>query len=136
MQLAEFAKKHGLKLEYVKLLGRSIDRNWQANHYQCRLSRRDRAITYLFDYSKGTGHVDKNKRPIPPQLVECLDSLRSDCTMVANGQRFDEWANDVGYDPDSRTAYRVYETILSQESELRSLFGHEVYAEFLACEGE
>lgn len=47
-------------------------------------------------------------RPKPPSVADVLGSLLSDAQCAANARNFDDFASDLGYDPDSRTAERVY----------------------------
>jgi hypothetical protein len=56
-------------------------------------------------YSKGPG-----LRPIPPSLEEVLDSLRMDWLLAH--QSFNVFC-ELGYDPDSRKAYAIYEACVN-----------------------
>ena len=54
--------------------------------------------------------VVKNKQTIPdrPILADVMSSLVGDAQCVADGQTFEDFADDLGYDIDSREAERVY----------------------------
>lgn len=66
-------------------------------------------------YSQGAAH----KRP--PTLAEVLDALAHD----ADGadQPFEEWAADLGYDPDSRQAKQTYRACRASAADLRRVLG-------------
>jgi len=50
----------------------------------------------------------KITEPIPPELHNVLESLASDAMCVWDGETFEDFCHDLGYDADSRTAERVY----------------------------
>ena len=52
----------------------------------------------------------KNKQTIPdePTLADVMSSLVWDAQSVADGQTFEDFADEMGYDTDSREAERVY----------------------------
>jgi hypothetical protein len=54
--------------------------------------------------------LEKNKRTIPdePTLADVMSSLVSDAQCVADGQTFEDFADELGYDTDSRNAERIY----------------------------
>ena len=54
------------------------------------------------------GAFDILTQPIPPTLPDVLSCLVADCLGVRDGQTFEEWAREFGYDIDSRTAEKVY----------------------------
>jgi hypothetical protein len=135
MRLEEFARQQSLTLASTKTFQNpNTDPNWRAHHYQCRLS--NGRGEFIFDYSKGTGIVDRRQRPIPPQLAECLGCLQSDVLSVENAADFEEWASDLGWDADSLRAYRAYRGILRQHRALCAFFGRDAYRGFLECEPE
>jgi hypothetical protein len=51
-----------------------------------------------------------------------LEALLSDAS-VAGYDQFEEWAADLGYDPDSRKAEKVYQACVEQTAQLRQLLG-------------
>lgn len=77
-------------------------------------------------YKCGTGHVYPQNapyklrgKPKPPAAAEvlacyCRSLLDSDCA-------FDEWAENFGYDPDSRQALRTYDECRATGPKLRAL---------------
>ena len=70
-------------------------------------------------------------RPIPPTVNEVLDCLASDCSGYENERDFESWAEELGYDTDSRKAESVYNTIGQQCRDLKKLLGNELYNELL-----
>jgi len=57
----------------------------------------------VFDHK----HIMQSK-PTPPTLCDVVYCLLCDAQSVAYGETFEDWASDLGYDEDSRTAERVY----------------------------
>lgn len=69
-----------------------------------------------------------------PELKDVLDCMSSDCAGLENSRNFEDWANNYGYDPDSRKAERVYNSVVDQKQELASFLeflGPDVYHELL-----
>jgi hypothetical protein len=54
-----------------------------------------------------------------PKAEDVLDSLASDANGYENARSFEEWASEYGYDPDSRTAERLYREVERQTERLR-----------------
>jgi hypothetical protein len=61
-----------------------------------------------------------NREPDVEDVMECL---RSDASSVVNTAGFEEWAEELGLDPDSRRAESVYRQARRQTEELRELLG-------------
>jgi hypothetical protein len=64
-----------------------------------------------FPYGRVTvDQAAKNKRSIPdkPVLSDVMCNLVCDAQCVADGQTFEDFAGDMGYDTDSREAERIY----------------------------
>jgi hypothetical protein len=71
----------------------------------------------LFHYVKG--------RPIPaPKASDVMESLLLDAD-VLDHSTFEEWATDCGYDPDSRSAERIYRTCLELALQMRNGIGED-----------
>ena len=92
--------------------------NWKADHYKCTLTHAPggarRQMTVYF--SQGLGICAD---PTAEGVLYCLLSDAS----VEDARSFEEWASDLGYDPDSRTAERTYQTCLKQTQRLRTFLG-------------
>jgi hypothetical protein len=68
-------------------------------------------LPYSGQYNKmTTDMLERNKRSIPnkPTLTGVLYSVVSDAQCVAYGQTFADFAAELGYDEDSRTAEKAY----------------------------
>ena len=77
----------------------------------------------------------KNKRPAPT-LEDVLSCLVMDASGYENSRNFEDWASDYGFDTDSRTAERTYQTVAEQSKALRHLLGHKRYAEYMNAEND
>jgi hypothetical protein len=96
-------------------------------HYKCKLTARvdgqRRQMTVFF--SMGLAHCRE------PEASEVLDCLTSDSASVENCSGFEDWASDLGYDPDSRKAEKVYRACERQAAKLRNLLGNSEYGALL-----
>jgi hypothetical protein len=61
--------------------------------------------------------------PTPPDVASVLDSLRSDAECYENARSFEDFANDFGYDPDSRKAEAIFNACAKISKDLRNLLG-------------
>jgi hypothetical protein len=66
-------------------------------------------------------------KPILPALADVLHCLCSDADAIDYGS-FEDWANSVGYDPDSRKAEATYRACLELALKLRNGLGDEKFA--------
>ena len=79
-----------------------------------------------FTWRMGLGHVTKSKsafdapRPIAPNLAEVLGRCCDDYQSTRN-EGFESWAENFGYDTDSRKALRVYDECAAIGARLRRL---------------
>ncbi len=67
-------------------------------------------------FSMGYGHNGAE-----PDVAGVLDCLLSDSDAL--DRDFEEWASDLGYDPDSRTAERTYKACLKSGEKLKVFLG-------------
>ena len=58
-----------------------------------------------------------------PDLDDVMECLCSDAVGVINATCFEEWADDLGFDSDSRRAEATYRQVQRQTEELRRLLG-------------
>ena len=77
-------------------------------------------------------------RPVDyrPELVDVLDCLAGDSATVENCRTFEDWAGELGYDEDSRSAERTYRICEKQSKDLRFLLGSRETFEVLLYEIE
>lgn len=95
------------------------------NHFESRKLYYDRAVKDACQ--TGVFHIKgiKPRKKIPaPSLVDVLYSLVIDAS-VLDYARFEDWANNFGYDPDSREAERLYNLCLKNALELRQIINLE-----------
>lgn len=95
------------------------------NHYKCTLSRRRQRMTVYF--SMGYAHRGE------PTINQVFDTLIQDALMVDNAGSFEEFCSELGYDPDSRKAERIWKASEHQASRLKTFLGEELYAELTAA---
>lgn len=69
-----------------------------------------------------TGRDRLMRRVSPPAIEDVLYSLVSDAD-VLNSSSFEDWANELGYDPDSRKAESIYRACLEIALKLRNGIG-------------
>lgn len=98
-----------------------------SSHHRVLIKRGNREMTTY--YSRGPAHKSEN-----PDNADVFNSLLMDTSDIDIGYEFDEWAENLGFDPDSRKAERIFklcqETLLhlktlfsdSELDELRELF--------------
>jgi len=82
------------------------------------------------------GQPYESRDPIaPPALVDVLSSLCRDSD-VLDYVNFEQWAPDLGFDPDSRKGEAIYKACLAHALALRAAVGEEKLAAMraLACE--
>lgn len=116
-----FLNGYGIKLGHIADLGmRRSDDGW--DHFAWELTVTNRyaeynnpGAEYVFPYMQGVGHTKK------PTLTDLMSSLLSDAQTVLD-RDFAEWAGDLGYDEDSRTAEKLYQQIVANNAKLCKLF--------------
>jgi hypothetical protein len=70
-----------------------------------------------------TQGVRSSSKPIaPPSVVDVVQCLLMDSD-VLNYRGFDDWADCLGYDTDSRKAEAIYRACLDTALQLRAIFG-------------
>lgn len=95
---------------------------WAPHQYRCELhsSNADRPVTTIVGSDNG-----------PPEMPDVLDWVAAEAAVVETARDFEEWALQIGFDPDSRHAERVYRAWRRQTSNLRKLLGDEHYEQLL-----
>lgn len=105
--------------------------------YRVRLTR---AGTELFsgDWTTVTFHMGSGLKG-EPTADDVLSCLLMECQSIDDGRSFRpfaEWAEDLGYDTDSRRAYALWEKVGRQQVRIANWLGADNYAAFLECEEE
>ncbi len=95
---------------------------WAPQQYRCELhgSNGDRPVTTIVGSDDG-----------PPEMSDVLDEVAAEAAVVEAARCFEEWAAQMGFDPDSRGAERVYRAWRRRTSNLRKLLGDERYQQLL-----
>lgn len=89
---------------------------------------RDEAIRWECEHGRagtvlnGGGICNTNAKPLEPKLADVLHSLVMDADAIDCGD-FEEWAEDMGYDTDSRKAEATYRACLEIGLKLRKAVG-------------
>jgi hypothetical protein len=88
---------------------------WNHNAYKLRLSYDGRTMTVPWKAGFGiTG---------PPTADDVMESLALDAAGFDNTRSFEDWADDYGYDTDSRKAERIYKAVQTQSDKLARFLG-------------
>ena len=97
--------------------------NDSAHHYKCRLMCGRRGYTLYF--SQGSAHTSE------PSVFDVLDCLASDASGYENARSFEEWAEEYGYDTDSRSAEKIWKAVKRGSEQLKRTVGKEAYNQLL-----
>ncbi len=81
--------------------------------------------TFKLHFSQGAAHIEN------PKLADVLDCLASDASSIASATGFEDWARDLGYDPDSRNAEKIYNKVLAQKTKLEAFLGFSAFSDLL-----
>lgn len=124
--LAELAQNVRITCEYGAIR-QDFDKldDWQKQAHPYRCTIRYQGRRYSFDYFMGQGHTSE------PTVSDALDALLSEA--AAGADSFTEFCNSLGYDEDSRKAYRMWQACQRTERNMRRLLGDD-YETFLYAE--
>jgi hypothetical protein len=107
MTIADFVRTRGITIACEQIDERpdrhKDDEPWEADHWKCVLRRANVRRILVIYFSKGRGHHGAE-----PTADEVLDSLSLDASGVVNGETFEDWCDNFGYDTDSRKAERTF----------------------------
>ena len=124
--MRERVENLGIDLEVTD--GPNLERDesgWEHHAYTVTLTYADRGDEgtptgfLTVPWRQGLGITDD------PDAVSVLDALASDAATVENARSFEEWADELGYDPDSRKAERIYRQVEEQAAALRDFLGED-----------
>lgn len=127
MTIQEFIEKYDVEMEFEEVSSRPdglMDDNWKARHYRCTLTQRSYHNKMEVYFSVGLAHSE-------PKLEDILDCMASDSAGYENAWSFEDWANEYGYDPDSRKDERIYNACAKQAEELNAWLRDEAYHDLL-----
>jgi hypothetical protein len=103
--------------EYASVPAARRDDDWaqSARWYSVTLYHRGRQMTVPFGMGSGLREG--------PTAADVLNCLLSDASTYDNAIGFEDWADGLGFDADSRRAERDYREVEAQVSELRAFLG-------------
>jgi hypothetical protein len=135
MNHQEFAETNDLGFTFAKTeTNPSMDATHPMDHYligiYIRPEGEDQRLFTLY-YSKGVGHKGK-----PPEITEVLNCLQMDASMLDQAADFEDWAADLGYDADSRSAETIYKGCVEQTTRLKNFLGEDLFNDFLMLDEE
>lgn len=93
-----------------------------ANHWRVVLKMGRRQLTVPYSTGSALGE---------PDAADVLDTLASDAGTIEYVSGFEEWANELGFDPDSRKAERTFQVSRKQSLALKQFLGDELYGDLL-----
>ena len=96
---------------------RRDDEGWQHHAYVVRLTWGDQTMDV--PWRQGLGITDD------PTAEAVLEALASDAATLDNAQTFEDWAEELGYDTDSRKAEAIYNQVVEQTDKLRDFLGND-----------
>lgn len=138
MTIYEFMKKNGIKRHFSLIEATRVDENpnmpdsKNMNHWRTILrfgvhaDQENMGRTMEVYFSQGYGH--KGKAPLPADILDCL---ASDSASIENVDSFEEWADELGFDPDSRMAEKTYQICVKQAQRLKEFLGDQLYDQLL-----
>lgn len=91
-----------------------------ANWYRVTLTRKRRRMTVPF----GMGSALTSE----PSAHDVLSALLSDAASIENSRSFEEWADELGFDEDSRKAEKTYNADVTQTEKLKEFLGDDYQA--------
>jgi GH35 family endo-1,4-beta-xylanase len=125
MNTVNFCKKHGLKIRSKPVSVNKLNPGWiDADHWHVTIRFGKKQMSTYF--SKGSGHHGE-----PPNVAEVINCLASDSASIENSPIFQDWANEMGYDPDSRKAERIFNICHKQADRLTKFLGSALYSELV-----
>lgn len=114
----QFVARKGIRMGVAGVSHNPNVADWGpgVRHFKCVLRASGRRMTVYF--SQGAAHERE------PTEVEVLECLAGDAAGYENAGSFADWAADYGYDPDSRKAEKIYNTISGQIRALKKFLGN------------
>lgn len=113
-------RSHTMSCEYKQGMGHVVGYAQQnrPNQEACRATCETGKLYKVTDSCVWETHKDQP----PPHLANVLYALVSEAD-VMNYLGFEDWASNLGYDPDSRQAEKIYLQCLSQTRDLLPVIG-------------
>lgn len=119
--IQEFIAHNSLKLTSRPVVSRQDGlMEDSAYHFRCRLSIGRNGFSFYWSQGSGCGSSMSS-------LADVLDTLASDACTYENSDNFESWADDLGYDEDSRKSEKIYRAVKRQAEQLKRLLGQSAY---------
>ncbi len=133
MTCKEFIEKHDIIFSTRRATNNpsmKYDEAWHdtANHWRITIGKNGSSSRATGYYSQGSAITER------PKLETVLECLILDAS--AGLETFETFCDDMGYDEDSRKAYRIWEACRNTESKLRRLLGDRAMEEAYNIEWE
>jgi hypothetical protein len=80
--------------------------------------------------------VQKFSKDYKPELLDVLQCLHLDFVGVHGAISFEDWAESLGYDTDSRKAESIYNTVLAQSNQFAHTVGSVAFQKFSELEAD
>ena len=123
--VAAFIVKNGLHMATQRIATREGgETEWMKTARHWRIQLYNQTTTIYCEYSMGAGNTGE------PDICDVVDSLRSDSS-VANLQTFEKWADEFGYDSDSRKAEKLYFACKRIADDMLRLLGANAFLELI-----
>jgi len=127
MTFRQFVHRHDVRIE--SYYGQAeLPEDFEGDPWKVVLRMKGRQLTVPF--FKGYGHGGAE-----PTAEEVLHCLAMDALTCEHAWNFEDWAAELGYDPDSRKAEAVYRKVRRQTEKLRRWAGN-LYDTLIHCEEE
>lgn len=116
------------------------DEQWdeRAHHYKVTFERYVAALDTFYDVAEtrkvtfpfhtGSAHTTE------PTAADVMECLLSDAATLTDITSFEDWANELGYDTDSRKAERAYKAVVRQGERLAYLLGDDLLETWMHSE--
>jgi hypothetical protein len=126
MNTREFVSAHAIRahVDRVDHNPNMRDSDWasSANHWAVTLSMAGKRMRVPYSTSSALSE---------PDAADVLDTLANDASGIWASQDFEDWANEYGYNTDSRAAHRTWELVNRQSKRLQTFLGVKLHRELL-----
>lgn len=133
MDFREYVEQNGWRTEVVTdhgiRTGGPHNDAWEHHAYTVRLINGD-GVAMVTPWMQGVGITADPTE----QTAEIADSLVSDVWSYRQRDNFEDWAEDFGYDTDSRAAEKIYNAIGALADAVVALFDGREQFEYVATE--
>ena len=123
--IQEFIKVNNIKVTCNQITERKDDIAWPegSTHWNCKISHKEN--TMFVTFSQGSAISGE------PEAAEVLNAVACDAASYNDAKTFEDFADELGYDPDSRKAEKIYNACGKSADNLKTLLGPELYEALL-----